>query len=57
MMDKKSNEGLRCVVCGSPAMAHTDPPVCKEHVNMSKQASLKDTLDSIEQDGSIWDRG
>lgn len=57
MMDKKSNEGLRCVICGSPAIIDTDPPVCKEHLKLDKQASVNDTLDSIEQDGSIWDRG
>ena len=57
MMDKKSNEGLRCVICGSPAILDTDPPVCKEHSKLNKQASAQDTLDSIEQDGSIWDRG
>ena len=57
MMDKKSNEGLRCIVCGAPAIIDTDPPVCKEHSRLGKQASEVETLDSIEQDDRIWDRG
>ena len=57
MMDKKSNEGLRCIVCGAPAIIDTDPPVCKEHSRLDKQASEVETLDSIEQDDRIWNRG
>ena len=56
MMDKKSNEGLHCVYCGSSKLVSFDPPVCDECVKLNKTASDKDTLASIEQDDSIWDR-
>lgn len=57
MMDKRSNDGLRCVVCGAPAVPGTNPPACEEHIKLDKKASDVDTLDAIEQDDRIWNRG
>lgn len=57
MIDKKSTDGIRCVFCGKSAIKDTDPPVCEEHSKLQKNASEADTLDSIEQDDRIWNRG
>jgi hypothetical protein len=57
MIDKKSTDGIRCVFCGAPATAGTNPPVCSDHLKLNKTAEDMDTLDSIEQDDRIWNRG
>ena len=57
MMDKKGTDGIRCVFCGKLALKDTYPPVCEDHLELNKTASDMATLDSIEQDGRIWDRG
>lgn len=56
-MDKKGTDGIRCVFCGKLALKDTYPPVCEDHLELNKTASDMATLDSIEQDGRIWDRG
>lgn len=56
MMDKKSTDGVHCVYCGSTSVVSFDPPVCDECIKLNKTASDNDTLASIEQDDSIWDR-
>lgn len=56
MMDKRSNEGVHCVYCGSATVVSFDPPICDECKKLNKTASVDETLASIEQDDSIWDR-
>lgn len=38
-MRKISSEGIPCTYCGKPALPGTEPPVCKEHFEMRKNAS------------------
>lgn len=54
MMDKKSNEGIPCVVCGRPSIQGTIPAVCSEHKGLRKEASIDDSLDAITQNPDIW---
>ena len=56
MMDKKSTEGIHCIYCGSATIVKLDPPVCDECAKLSKSASDNETLASVEQNDSIWDR-
>lgn len=54
MMDKKSNEGLRCVRCGADAIPGSDPAVCEDHMGLKKEANDLESLDSVSQNPDIW---
>lgn len=38
-MNKTSSEGIPCTYCNEDALPDTDPPVCANHLEMSKKAS------------------
>lgn len=53
-MDKCSSDHILCRYCDKEAIPDTYPPVCADHVELSKTASEGSTLKELENDHSIW---